>query len=171
MVQQQWQSNRGLSHYDTRLWKLAVKPKHIYVAAPVPEQKLAQEFAHQLSGAGFQITSRWLGHDFLGDRPDFFHEHERWKDHQAAWGEFDLADVMAADTLIILSKEKSSTGGYHVELGCFLGAGRDNIIVVGGRPNVFFWTRRVRYSPSTEGLIEWLLDEGHGENMPKEEGR
>ena len=55
-----------------------------------------------------------------------------------------------------------------MELGYFLGARRTNIVVVGERPNVFFWTDSVRFTPTTDGLVEWLLDESHGRTQDDE---
>jgi hypothetical protein len=49
-----------------------------------------------------------------------------------------------------------------VELGYFLGANRSNIIVVGDRPNVFYWLEDVRFTRSVDGLVEWLQSPEHG---------
>jgi hypothetical protein len=77
-------------------------------------------------------------------------------------GRIDVEDVLSADTLIILANQPSSSGGYHVELGLFLGAGKTNAIVVGERRNVFYWTEHVRFTHSVDGLVEWLQSPEHG---------
>lgn len=145
---------------DSNLWKLDHAPRNIYVAAPMTEQIEALRFALQLVDAGFVVTSRWMRNDFSA-RP-LPHHWQQWKAYEANWGENDLEDLARADTLIILAKEPSTSGGYHVELGYFLGSGKGNIIVVGDRPNVFFWTSQVRFAPNTNGLVEWLLHSAHG---------
>ncbi len=153
-------TTRGLSREQDRLWILDEKPRRIYVAAPLPNQLAALRFAIQLQDCGFTVTSRWLRADF-GDRPP----QSRWYDYviyEDKYCAMDLEDLAGADTLVILADQPSSTGGYHVELGHFLGSGKRNIIAVGDRPNVFFFADNVRWTKTTIGLVEWLLDESHG---------
>ena len=160
-------ANRGLSMADDRMWRLDVKPKDIYVAASLLNQENALRFSLRLQDAGFQVTSRWLRRDF-SKKPT----KDDWPAYVALeeeMGNIDVEDVLRSDTLIILANTPSSSGGYHVELGLFLGANKPNIIVVGDRPNVFFWTDSVRYSPTTEGLVEWLKDPAHGYVEPRYE--
>ena len=169
----------GLSASQDRMWVLEAAPRNIYVAATISEQGVAARFALQLIDAGFCVTSRWLRNDFtrvpnvskLGDRvnlhPQLLDHHEKvlwesWKKYEAQWGEQDLEDLERSDTLVVLAHEPSKTGGFHVELGYFLGARRDNIVVVGNRPNVFYWTPSVRWTRTTEGLVDWLRAPIHG---------
>lgn len=158
--------NRELSMVDDRLWRLDVAPKNIYVAAPLTQQGEASRFALQLMDAGFNVTSRWLRRDF-STKPS----KDNWESYKALeeeMGRIDLEDVLRSDTLIILADKPSTSGGYHVELGIFLGAGRTNIIAVGNRPNVFFWLDNVRWTIGTEGLVEWLQDPRHGKQTLSE---
>jgi nucleoside 2-deoxyribosyltransferase len=143
------------------MWRLDAVPKKIYVAAPMTEQGTAARLALQLIDAGFDVTSRWLRKDF-SDKPskdDF----STFAKYEAEFGRIDMEDVAAADTLIVLAANASTSGGYHFELGYYLGLGKTNIVVVGDRPNVFFFTPPVRYVPSAEGLVEWLKDSEHGQ--------
>ena len=152
---------------DDRMWRLDVKPKAVYVAASLLNQAAAVQLADQLIAAGFTCTSRWLRRDFSTRLSK-----DDWRARVALeeeMGNIDVEDVLRSDTLIILANTPSSSGGYHVELGLFLGANKPNIIVVGDRPNVFFWTDSVRYSPTTEGLVEWLKDPAHGYVEPRYE--
>ena len=156
-------ANRGLSVADDRMWRLDVKPKDIYVAASLLNQENALRFSLRLQDAGFQVTSRWLRRDF-SKKPT----KDDWPAYVALeeeMGNIDVEDVLRSDTLIILANTPSSSGGYHVELGLFLGANKPNIIVVGDRPNVFYWLKDVRYTLGTEGLIEWLGDPAHGQKL------
>ena len=151
-----------LGRTEDRLWKLDVAPANIYVAATIHNQVAALRFALQLQDAGFCVTSNWLRKDFSClPNPE-----NDWPDYKALMekmGRVDCADLERSDTLIIIADMPSATGGFHVELGYFLGAKRTNIIVVGGvRPNVFYWTDSVRWTRNTDGLIEWLLDSAHG---------
>ena len=154
----------GLTKTGDRLWALDTAPHKIYVAASMPAQVKAMRLALELIDSGFLVTSRWLRKDF-SDKPD---QYERWHDYcnyEELWGEQDLEDLAAADTLVILADSPSSSGGYHVELGFFLGAGKTNVVVVGDRPNVFYWTRNVRFVIGTGGLVEWLQSPVHGSRL------
>lgn len=173
----------GLTAPHDRMWALPTIPRNIYVAATISEQGVAARFALQLVDAGFCVTSRWLRNDFskvpniaeLGDKINLHPQlllnqekrlWEQWKQYEITWGEQDLEDLERADTLIVLAHEPSRTGGYHVELGYFLGARRDNIVVVGDRRNVFYWTSKVRWTKTTDGLVEWLGSGAHGCQAP-----
>lgn len=163
-VEQGLIQNAGLSLTDDRLWRLDVAPKNVYVAATILNQVEALRLALELQDAGFHVTSKWLRHKHAG-RPT----KDDWAAHVADrewYGKLDRDDLEKSDTLIILADQPSATGGYHVELGYFLGANRSNIIVVGDRPNVFYWLEDVRYALSTEGLVEWLKDPSHGQGQP-----
>jgi hypothetical protein len=142
------------------MWRLDVVPKRIYVAAPMTEQGTAARLTLQLIDAGFDVTSRWLRKDF-SDRPsqdDF----KQYAGYEATWGLADMEDVATADTIVILAEQPSTHGGFHFELGYFLGLGKTNVVVVGNRPNVFFFTQHVRWKSTVAGLVEWLKDSAHG---------
>ena len=136
-IEQEFISNRSLSLVDDRLWKLSVQPKNVYVAASLNNQEVALRFSLQLQDAGFQVTSRWLRRDF-SKKPT----KDDWPAYVALeeeMGNINLQDLDRADTLVLLADVPSTSGGFCVELGYFLGARRTNIVVVGERPNVFFW--------------------------------
>ena len=144
------------------LWQFPMKPQKIYVAASVIQQHAALQLALKLSRAGLQVTSRWLTFNFSEPRS------AEWSDElerNEIWGHRDIEDCEAADTLVLLSQELSTSGGYHCELGYFLGRGRENILVVGERRNVFFWHRRVRFTQQMENVLPFLLDESHGKML------
>ena len=150
-----------ISHqWNSTLYRLDSAPRRIYVAAPMTEQGTAARLTLQLIDAGFYVTSRWLRKDF-SDRPskdDF----RKYAGYEAMWGLADMEDVAAADTLVVLAEQPSTHGGFHFELGYFLGLGKTNVVVVGNRPNVFFFTQHVRWTPIVAGLVEWLKNTGHG---------
>ncbi len=161
--------NEPFNPMEDRLWRLERKPLKIYVAAPLSNQLEALRFAIQLQDAGFCVTSRWLRNDFTKRPSPPGAQHWtsaglvldpstglEYAKYEEFWGEQDLADLRISDTLIVLADKPSTRGGYHVELGHFLGSGKTNIVVVGDRPNVFFWTRDVRWCKDTTYLIEWL---------------
>lgn len=143
-----------------RMWRLDERPRHVYVAATLSEQGAAARFALQLIDAGFNVTSTWLREDF-SRRPRQADDWRRFVQFEEQMGCVDVEDVRRSDTLIVLVHEPSASGGYHVELGMFLGAGKTNIVVVGERPNVFYWTEHVRFCRDTEGLVEWLSSLEH----------
>ena len=141
------------------------RPTRIYVAASVSAQGSAAALALQLVDAGFEVTSRWLRLD-PSVRLDRLKDPGAAREHFHEWGAKDLDDVLSADTMIVLADVPSSSGGYHVELGIFLGLGRKNIIVVGARPNVFFHLPWIRFFANTLGLVEWLSAPAHGRVLP-----
>jgi hypothetical protein len=158
-----------LSAGDDRIWRLELPPRNIYVAASLKNQVEALRFAIQLQDAGFCVTSRWLRNDFSkkpivpdGPGPEQESAWRMWATYEEAWGRRDVEDLEKSDTLIILASQPSSSGGFHFELGHFVGAGKKNIITVGDRPNVFFWHESVRFIKTMDGLIEWLQDSSHG---------
>jgi hypothetical protein len=140
------------------LWRLDVVPKNIYVAASLANQYAACRLSLQLIDAGFCATSRWV-------RRDFSRKPCNWTAFVALeeeMGKVNVEDLERADTLVLLSDVESTSGGFHVELGFFLGAKRTNIVVVGERKNVFFYTEHVRFAATVEGLVEWLSSPEHG---------
>lgn len=149
------------SDLENCVWQFPVKPGKIYVAAPVTNQARALQVAVGLMRRGYAVTSRWLEFDFSTARtPD-----QDWPNYvkrSETWGQRDLEDLEAADTLVVLSDRPSTSGGYHVEVGFFIGRGRENIVVVGGRPNVFFWSKTIQYLSSLTDLVDFLKDPGHG---------
>ena len=152
----------NLGSRDPRLWPLDYAPQCIYVAASVNNQLPALRLALRLQWEGFRVTSQWLLSDFSA-RPRPNEDWSKWVQVVTEWGAKDLEDLAGADTLVLLADVPSSSGGFHVELGFFLGSGRTNIVVVGGdRPNVFFWTKTVRWVPDAEGLVEWLAGQRGG---------
>jgi hypothetical protein len=112
--------------------------------------------------AGFNVASRWLRHNF-SYAPDI---DDNWSEYVAlkiTMGEVNLLDLAEADTLIVLGTVPSTSGGLHVELGYFLGSEKcGNIVVVGDRPNVFFFTDKIRFMPNADALCSWLLRPTHG---------
>lgn len=157
-------------------WRLDTIPSHIYLAASLNAQREAAMFALQLQDAGFTVTSRWIRNDF--DKkpsepdgcasPSGLVKYQKWIEFEQNWGEQNLEDLEKADTLILLTDVPSSSGGLHVELGYFLGAGLTNIVAVGQKvPNVFFCTKNVRWVTSTNGLVEWLKSPLHGAYSPE----
>ena len=144
-----------------RMLVLKKKPENIYVAASLHNRARTTRFALKLQDAGFVVTSRWIRDDF-SDKPNEDEEFSKFADFENKWGQYDLEDLQKADTLIVFGDVASSSGGFHVELGYFLGASRENIIVVGDRPNVFYFTNSIRFTPDESDLITWLKSQDHG---------
>jgi hypothetical protein len=155
---------RDVGPYQDNLWPLDKAPKNVYVAAPLTDQAVAARFADSLSRAGLTVVSRWLFNDFSA-RPRAL-DWRNYVRYEVEWGANDLADLRMADTLVVLANGPSTSGGYHVELGYFLGANRTNIVVVGERRNVFFWHESIRYASTLAGLPSWLASGEHGRRQP-----
>jgi nucleoside 2-deoxyribosyltransferase len=145
---------------DPVLWWFPEKPKKIYVAASLNNAEGALRLAFDLQKLGLKVTSRWLGHDFSNSCREV--DWRPYMEQEKEWARTDLEDMDAADTLVILSNMASSSGGFHVELGYFIGRKIENILVVGNRPNVFYWSDNVRYASTSHGVAEWLASDKHG---------
>ena len=153
----------GQSAKLPRYWNLSQCPKSIYIAASMNNESEARRLALELSSHGFNITSRWLMMDFA-DRPSRSDSGEPWRKFalfEKSMGVVDFQDVTEADTLIVLSDVESSSGGFHVEFGCFLGARKDNIVVIGQRSNVFYYNDSVRYFPTMykSKVVSWIVEQ------------
>lgn len=152
----------ALNNYRSHcVWAFGSRPKYVYVAASVANQTSALRLAMQLQRAGLEVTSRWLEFDFstYAEMNPFIHTVER--ERCETWGKRDLEDLERADTLVLLADVPSSKGGFHVELGFMLGKGR-NVLVIGERPNVFYWTDEIRFLASLDGVVDFLMHPDHG---------
>jgi hypothetical protein len=153
------------------LTSFTTPPCSIYVAASVKNQLAAAKLALELIDVGFKVTSRWIRHDFegrvdasaallkqkLGEHLDPAEEElvAAHDELMAEWGAKDLEDLEKVDTMVLLSTTPSSSGGYHVELGYAIASGK-NILVVGDRPNVFFYTATVKFVQKLDGVVGWM---------------
>ena len=103
----------------------------IYIATAYELRDHAISVMHHLEALGHEVTSGWLhGHVGMDD------EHARR----------DLADVLAADLLLLLNPAdyaEKGTGGRHVEVGYAL-ALNIPVVIVGVRSNIFHHLDRVR---------------------------
>lgn len=143
-------------------------PRKIYLAARYSRRLELCGYRAELAALGYEVTSRWLnGSHQIDDKgvpigddgerrfemgdPSLAH----WREHFATE---DVADVLAADTLVAFTEEPrsgNSRGGRHVELGIALGSGK-HVIIVGPRENVFCWLPLVEWYPDwTHLVVAW----------------
>lgn len=137
---------------------LETEPKAIYIAASMGAQKAARALKEELILKGFHVTSRWIDMDF-SLKPNVLDP--SYAEFERKWGNQDMEDVRAADTLVVLTDTPSSSGGLHFELGYFLGLGRTNVVASTGSsvlPNVFFYTEHVR-ALHTSAVGDWLQEQ------------
>lgn len=147
-------------HQEERIWRFDTKPSKVYIAASLKAQFQAALLALEMQDVGLTVTSSWIRNDF-SKKP--LSPERAWLDYESKWGAKDYEDVMAADTLVLLSDEESSSGGFYVELGIFLGAGKSNILVVGKRKNVFFYLADIRLICDVRDVMKFMLDPIHGD--------
>jgi len=117
-----------------------------------------------LGQAGIEVTSSWLMFDFTGV-PERTTKYNNWRDTSIEWARRDTEDLEAADALIILADQKSSTGGFHFEAGYYLGRGKTDILVVGSeRTQMFFWLPCVRWMPhlNLDKIVEFVTMKPRG---------
>jgi hypothetical protein len=144
----------------------------VYLAARYSRRLELCGYRSDLEDGGIEVTSRWLNgsHQIddkgvpIGDDGEQRFEMgdpalSHWREHFA---KEDVADVLAADTLIAFTEEPrsgNSRGGRHVELGIAIGAGL-NVIVIGPRENVFCWLPQVDwYAGWAEFVTAWKAGE------------
>lgn len=99
-----------------------------------------------LVSAGHSVTSRWLD------------EAEGTQPAEAAL--VDLDDIRVSDYLIAFTESKEVgyyTGGRHVELGFALAQSHVQIILVGGRENVFCHLPSIKVAHSLQMAIQMMV--------------
>lgn len=103
----------------------------IYVAGPWMRKSEVIEAANTLRAQGHEITSRWFDH--IGDPKDATGIKIPLEEIQFQARQ-DIADVLAADVLVVFNWEKSE--GKAVETGIAI-ANQIPVISVGARSNIF----------------------------------
>ena len=139
----------------------------IYLAARYGRREELCGYREQLRALGHIVTSRWLdgAHQIYQGQP-LGRDYERAVEEGHAEtvplrGHFaaeDLADVMAADTLVSFTERpraEASRGGRHVEYGIALALAL-RVIVVGHRENVFHCLPAVEFHATWEAALDAL---------------
>lgn len=106
----------------------------IYVASHSKEA--AQDAAACLRRNGHDITSRWYDEEFL---PTESYTVERRQQIAIE----DVADVAAADALVLIAGPEKYSGGKFVEAGVAIGQNKP-VYVLGRRENMLLWHPVVR---------------------------
>jgi hypothetical protein len=113
-----------------------------------------------LVALGFEVTSRWI--DQHNGRLEASYTLEKLNadpDECGLLGEHDVADLVAADTVIsFTSADGGGKGGRHVEHGLALGLGK-RVIVCGPRENIFHTLPHVEHYPNWDRLVAALTTE------------
>ena len=144
----------------------------VYLAARYSRRLELCGYRDFVAMLGHEVTSRWLngnhqldnqGVPITEDGERRFEEGDPSVDHlRAHFAAEDMADVLAAETLIAFTEEPrsgNSRGGRHVELGIALAAGK-RVIVIGPRENVFCWLPQVEWYADVQGFLSaWTLEE------------
>lgn len=119
---------------------------NIYIAASYSRIQEANNFARYLSGDGHNITSYWLtGIPAV----------EKWPRVECA--KRDIADIIKADCVLVLTGTPTTTGGHHVETGFGLALYK-RVVLVGPRQNVFHELSRVEQYDTFEEARHALLN-------------
>ncbi len=115
----------GATNQTTRIGLDKMK---IYIASTMHRQEEMRALIRPiLEGRGHIVTSRWI------DGEEESTDLGKWRE----WARMDIQDIRSADMILIFAGKESSAGGYHVELGYSLAAGKE-IIVLERRPNIFY---------------------------------
>lgn len=105
----------------------------VYIAAPWVRRPEAIAIGEQFKAAGHELTCRWFYHVTDGDPMDSTGVTCN-PDSIRFQAMADIADVRAADALVVLNLQKSE--GKAVETGIAIAAGK-LVISVGPRSNIF----------------------------------
>lgn len=65
----------------------------------------------------------------------------------------DLADIDAADVVLVFTEHPSTSGGFHVETGYALAKGK-RVVIIGERINLFHHLPQVQVYPTLEAFIK-----------------
>lgn len=128
----------------------------VYLAAAYGRMMELREVRAQLRAAGYEVSSRWLDGDPT-DKPLTDEQYGR----EAM---VDLVDLMAADTVISFTEQRSSIlyrGGRHVEFGAAV-AWQKRLIVVGDREHIFHYLPEVKVFPTWADALAQLREEARG---------
>ena len=124
----------------------------IYLAGRFRDQALFKSLRDDLTLCDYKVTSRWI--DRSSDRPD---DTEWSKEYGPLCAETDFADIHDADVFVLYLKNGVSTrGGMYVELGYALCLDMD-IVIIGGRTNVFTYLPCVTTLQGEDELFDWLI--------------
>jgi hypothetical protein len=126
-----------------------------YLAARFDRHPEMREIRDRLVAMGHQVTSTWIDHyldegatmEALNDRPP--------RDDVLELARRCLADVLAADVVVLFTEGGGGRGGRHTEFGIGLGAGKSRIIV-GPRENIFH-----ALAGRFDTVEEWLAAQPH----------
>lgn len=119
-----------------------------YIAAPMQQQHQALAWMRTLEASGHECTARWITN---GEEDPAV--------PQAYWANIDLADIHAADAVILMTGvEGSSRGGRHFEFGYAYHAGK-RCIVCGPRESVFHHLERIEQADIIEDVPPLLAQQ------------
>lgn len=117
----------------------------LYIAAKYSRKQECRILAHALVARGVGTTSRW--HDLE------VNESEQDSVQLQGYAERDLADIRAADGLVMLNHDEESVG-RHIELGYALGLGKP-VMVVGNTESVFHHLKEVKLGSQFVDILGW----------------
>jgi nucleoside 2-deoxyribosyltransferase len=112
----------------------------LYLAASYPTRFQQRKVRDELARHGHEVTSRWIDYDFEAEDAPEPREH---------YGRTDLADIDAADVVVVSTYVQSSSGGLWAELGYALGT-KKPIILIGPEYNPFCYLANVRVVSTSE---------------------
>jgi hypothetical protein len=128
-------------------------PERIYLAARYSRHAEMRGIRDVLTALGYEVTSRWIDqHDGQLEASYTPEKLNADPGECAILGEHDIADLVAADTVIsFTSTDGGGKGGRHVEHGLALGLGK-RIIVCGPRENIFHTLPQIEHYPNWHQL-------------------
>ena len=106
----------------------------IYLAASWALKEELGKAHDELASMGIEVTSRWLDAPLADSMKAA--SIKAAPDIAANYALADLADIDAADAVLVLTHVPSTTGGQHVEFGYAVAKGK-RVLVCGPRINVF----------------------------------
>lgn len=123
---------------------------NIYVSGSFSEQERLRKETNRLQKLGHYVRGSWLAEV---KKPAAMTQME-WDKTLALT---DIAEVYAADAIILDIDGKSTSGGRYVEWGIACAPGVAKLkIVVGSNPTGVFLSLADLYFPSWDDLVKWM---------------
>jgi hypothetical protein len=134
----------------------------VYIAAAYSNKDQACRVRAIIGAIGYACTSTWLD-SIHGDAVSLLNSGKATLEQVQAWARQDLADIDAADILLLLTQDPTTPmvrGGRMTELGYAMGKGK-TIWIIGPRENIFTsladkdWTSPV--AMTQDAKLSWPL--------------
>jgi nucleoside 2-deoxyribosyltransferase len=126
-----------------------------YLAASWKTRPRMRQHARELAEMGHEVTSTWIANEASEGMKAADIAAQPARALRGAYA--DMAQIRAADTVVVFSEIPSTTGGLHWEAGYATGLNKP-VVLIGDPPNVFFVLPSYGRFKTWEEFKVWLKD-------------